>query len=538
MTKLMTYFFILNILICWLTHGVCQRCTLKNERGNTMDIKCFDEGIAFWQQRSKQTVLLLVPFYSFWPRYETRRAGCPIGLELIASELVGVDFNVIFIDACMSAYNQYTEQQDGTIRYGLTDEQLERVLDRFNPSIVGITSLFSNQADNVEHLAQLVKRVYPRAILIEGGSHASGDVDEVLKSPCVDMVVREEGLVTFRKLCCFLEAGISSRHNTKVLGVSYKDESGRVIHNRSRGFVPTFDGLAPRRLEIPLHPMYDTPEHTGGSRRRKNGRHAYILSSEGCPLKCDFCHIHIMAGNIRYYGLERFEREVAALKAAGVTELIVEDDMFFADIPRAMAVGEILKKHDIAWFEEGGLSMFKFMRPGQGLTHEFILDKLARTGCYRYYHAIESANAVSLTKSHKPHINAEQDVAEQIVRYTAKVGVEGVGGFMLGFKGNNGGFEETREDMERTVAYAKRLKQAGLTYVMLFIYTAIPGTNAYKYLKSVFPDLDLRTSHERSAFPVGGVSPAELTELRLKWMQEVNGSASMGVAEQTKNWGL
>lgn len=502
-----------------------------------MQVKLFDQGVAFWQDRGRLTAMLLSPFYSFWPRYETRRAGCPLGLELIASELVAKGFNVIFIDACMSAYNQYTEQQGGTIRYGLTDEQLERVLDNFNPDVVGITSLFSNQADNVEQVARLVKRVYPNTIIAEGGSHASGDVSEVLKSSWVDMVIREEGLATFPELCQSIEAQQSSRNFTFALGVSYKDKSGSVIHNISRPFIPVFDVLAPRRLEIPLHPMYDTLEHTGGSRRRKTGRHAYILSSEGCPLKCDFCHIHTMAGNIRYYSLERFEQEVAQLKTAGVNEIVVEDDMFFADIPRALAVGEILKNHGMVWFEEGGLSMFKFMKPGHGLTHELILDKLAETDCYRYYNAIESANGVSLKKSHKPDINAEQDVAEQIVRYTAKVGIEGVGGFMLGFKGNNG-FEESLEDMARTVAYAKRLKQAGLAYVMLFIYTAIPGTRVYKYLKTVFPELDLRTSHERSAFPVGGLTPEELTELRLQWMREVNGSACMGVAEQTKNWGL
>lgn len=503
-----------------------------------MQVQPFDEGVAFWQDRARLTVMLLVPFYSYWSRYETRRAGCPIGLELIASELVAKGFNVVFVDACLSAYNQFTQQEDGTIRYGLTDQQLERVLANFNPAVVGITSLFSNQASNVEQVARLVKRVYPTTIIVEGGSHASGDVDEVLKSSVVDMVVREEGLATFPELCQTLESKTSSRNFTTVLGVSYKTEGTIVMHNASRSFIPVFDVLAPRRLEITLHSMYDTPEHTGGSRRRKHGRHAYILSSEGCPLECDFCHIHIMAGNIRYYTLDRFEQEVAQLRVAGVNEVIVEDDMFFADIPRALAVGEILKKHGMVWCEEGGLSMFKFMKPGRGLTHELILDKLAQTDCYRYYHAIESANAASLTKSHKPHINAEQDVAEQIVRYTAKVGIEGVGGFMLGFKGNGGGFEETLEDMERTVAYAKRLKEAGLAYVMLFIYTAIPGTNVYRHLKSVFPELDLRTSHERSAFPVGGLSPAELTELRLKWMQEVNGSSSMGIAEQTKNWGL
>lgn len=128
-----------------------------------MQVESFEEGIAFWQDDGRLTVLLLVPFYSFWPRYETKRAGCPIGLELIASELVAQGFNVVFIDACMAAYNQLTPQPDRTVRYGLTDEQLKNVLARFNPSVVGITSLFSNQHSNVEATAQIARQVYPNA---------------------------------------------------------------------------------------------------------------------------------------------------------------------------------------------------------------------------------------------------------------------------------------------------------------------------------------------------------------------------------------
>jgi len=497
-----------------------------------MSVKIIPEGVIYNnEEESRLTVLLLVPFYSFFEKYETRRAGCPLGLELIAVELVAKGFNVIFIDACMAAYNQFTPQDDGSIRYGLTDQQLRKLLSQFNPDIVGITSLFSNQANNVARVAALTKEAYPKAIITEGGSNATGDIERVLEDPNVDMVIRKEGVVSFPELCYSLESNQSSRNFTPVLGVSYKDSIGKPVDNPGRGLLPDLDLLAPRRLEIPLHPMYDTPEHTGGSRHQKEGRLAYIMSSQGCPLKCDFCHIHIMAGNIRYYSLARFEQEVVLLKAAGVTELVVEDDMFFADMQRAMAICDILKKHSMSWFEEGGLSMFKFMKPGHNLTYKQVLNKLAESGCYRFYLAIESANPQSLIESHKPHINTRVEPAEEIVRYATNSGIEVVGGFMVGFQ------NESLQDMERTVEYAIKLKQVGLAYAMIFIVTAIPGTMAYNKFQSLFPDLDLRTSHERAAFPVGGLTPEELTKLRFQWMQEVNGDCMM-VAKETKNWGL
>lgn len=500
-----------------------------------MQVKLFEQGIIFRQDKNRLTAILLSPFYSFWPRFEIRRAGCPIGLELIASELVAKGFNVIFVDACMSAYGQYTRQEDGTIRYGLTNEQLQRVLAEFNPQVVGISSLFSNQCDNVETTAAIVRQVYPRAIIVEGGGHATGNLKEVLQSPNVDMVVRREGLVSFTKLCSSIEIGETTRSFTPIEGVSYKNEDGQLTENPNQPFIQNLDVLAPRNLEIPLHPMYKTPEHTGGSRYTQEGSLVYALTSEGCPHNCRFCQIPGIAGSIRYFSLEHFESDVARLQKAGVREVVIEDDMLFADVPRALQIAQILNKYGMKWFEEGGLSMFKFMKPGaHGLNYEKMLDCLAENGCYRFYLAIESANPQSLIMSHKSHINTQAEIAEDIVRKTASVGIQGVGGFILGFKGP--GHEETREDMERTVAYAKRLKEAGLAYVMLFLHTALVGTETYEYL---CPFLEKRfTSHERAGYPVGGLTTKQLTELRIQWMREVNGPTCMGVAEQTKNWGL
>lgn len=494
-----------------------------------MSIEIIPEGVIYKNTNEKRlTVLLLVPFYSFYERYETRRAGCPLGLEMVAAELVAKGFNVIYIETCMAGYNQLTPQADGTVRYGLTDSQLKEVLGRFNPDVVGITSLFSNQAGNVEQTAKIVREVYPYAIIAEGGGHATGAADEVLSTGSVDVVVRSEGMITFAE---FLECG---NNPFATMGISYRDKEGIVRHNPAREFCQDLDLLAPRLLEIPLHSMYATQEHTGGSRGTQLGRHAYIMTSLGCPGHCRFCMSDLMSGSkTRFFSLERVEENVRRLVKAKVKELIVEDDQLLADIPRATQVMDIFKKYNMIWFEEGGISMFKLMKPGHGLTYKDLIDKMLETGCYRFYLAIESTNSLSLRDSHKPVVNAQAELAEEIVRYIASKGIQAVGGFMIGFKSD--GHEETLEDMRRTVEYAKRLKRAGLAYVMLFIYTALPGTAVYPSLK---PYVNNYTSHERSAFPVGGLTLGELTELRLKWMKEINGDDCMNIAEETKNWGL
>ncbi len=57
--------------------------------------------------------------------------------------------------------------------------------------------MFSNQACNVERVTEIVREVYPESIIIEGGGHATGAVNEVLSSSLVDIVVRSEGFYNF-----------------------------------------------------------------------------------------------------------------------------------------------------------------------------------------------------------------------------------------------------------------------------------------------------------------------------------------------------
>jgi len=498
---------------------------------NSYHNEIIPEGVIYKSEKNRLAILLLVPFYSFYPKYETRRAGCPIGLEMIVAELVNKGFNVIFIDACMSKYNQFTKQINGTIRYGLTNQQLKKLLNKYNPDVVGITSLFSNQSKNTALVAKIVRDTYPNTIIIEGGGHATGAVNEVLSSGIVNIVVRSEGFITFTKLCTMLE---NNDDIYQLKGISYCNDCGELRHNPNEKFCQNLDSLAPRLLEIPLHPMYNTLEHTGGSRGTKKGRHVYVITSIGCPGHCKFCLSDLMTGRkTRFFGIKRIKNQIKQFVEAGVKEIIIEDDQFLADIPRAMKIMDIFKKNNVLWFEEGGISMFKLMKPGHNLAFKDIIDKMSSTGCYRFYLAIESANSKSLESSLKPSINTKLNKAKIIINYIASKNIEAVGGFMLGFK--NEEYEETGDEIRHTIEYAKKLKKAGLAHVMLFIYTALPGTVIFPFLKQFISNY---TSHERAGFTTGGYSPKKLAEKRLVWMKEINGGNSTNITQSTKNWGI
>ena len=512
----------------------------------------FEEGVVLsegnkdTEGKKRLSVLLLVPPYSFDPQYETRRVSAPLGLETIANELVQRGFNVTFIDAARAKYDQLMSKTSGEMKYGLTDEQIREVLEQFpETDIVGVTSMFSNQSQNVADTTKIIRELYPKALIVEGGAHATGAYEEVLsKDENVDVIVRRQGMITFAELCEKIEMAKKEQGEDPltvlqdIQGIAYRDQEQEVKCNLDRPFVKNLDELAPRLMSIELHPMYNTTEHTGGSRGTQEGRYAYIMTGYGCPGRCGFCTAEMMSGReIAQFSLERIEQEVKQLKDAGVNELIVEDDQFLADIPRALAIMEIFKKYQMKWFEEGGISMFRLMKPGKDYDYKTIIDKMAESGCYRFYLAIESANEESLKQSSKPDINTHQDEAEEIVGYIQSRSIQAVGGFMLGFK--SPGYEESLQDMEKTVAYAKKLKNAGLSFVMLFLYTGLPGARVYDYIRPMIEQAGTgHTSHEKAGFAVGGLSTQELTRKRLEWMIEVNGKEIMKKAEETLNWGV
>lgn len=512
----------------------------------------FEEGVVLsegnknTEGKKRLSVLLLVPPYSFDPQFETRRVSAPLGLETVVNELVQRGFNVTFIDAARAKYDQLTPKTSGEMRYGLTDEQIREVLEKFPEiDIVGVASMFSNQSQNVADTTKIIRELYPEALIVEGGAHATGAYEDVLlRDTNVDVIVRRQGMVTFAELCEKIEVAKKEQQEDSlttlpdIKGIAYRDQKQNIKCNPDRPFVKNLDELAPRLMSIELHPMYDTTEHTGGSRGTQEGRYAYIMTGYGCPGRCGFCTAEMMSGReIAQFSLERIEQEVKQLKDAGVNELIVEDDQFLVNIPRALAVMEIFKKYQMKWFEEGGISMFRLMKPGKGYDYKTIIDKMAESGCYRFYLAIESANEESLKQSSKPDINTHQDEAEEIVRYIQSRGIQAVGGFMLGFK--SPGYEESLQDMEKTVAYAKKLKEAGLSFVMLFLYTGLPGARVYDYIRPMIEQAGTgHTSHEKAGFAVGGLSTQELTRKRLEWMIEVNGKEIMKKAEETLNWGV
>ena len=74
----------------------------------------------------------------------------------------------------------------------------------FRPDMVGISSLFTMQEQNVIHLAKLVKEVDSRIRVVVGGAHPSALPEKLIKDENIDFVIMGEGEYRLLALICLL----------------------------------------------------------------------------------------------------------------------------------------------------------------------------------------------------------------------------------------------------------------------------------------------------------------------------------------------
>jgi len=521
-------------------------------------------------------------------RFEVmKRAGTPIGLLRIATAARSAGYELRIVDAPFAGWWQedlLLRAPDGDLwRYGLSDEQLEAAIADFEPDVVGIQCNYTVQWGNARALADLVKSIDPGLVVVAGGAHMSGDWANVLLDSPVDVVVRNEADRSFTALLHALTSpdvavdqvrGLAFRRQGALVNTDVQlcgsEKSAYISLN------PKHQDLAQRKEVMPLPDfgfldmsLYDLPFHSSGARSRPNGAWAQIFSTIGCNVKCDFCYIPMINGPWRAMGLDWFDEHLADIKRHGVTEVLIEDDHLLHDPLYALRVCELLKKHDLPWVEEGGLSLFNLlllhrgqalldsMTPQEqqhpnfrnviqalksGLTARQLIDAMADSGCYNIYLAVESANEESLENSNKPKINCLQQATIEVVGMFAERGIQVTGGFMLGFvnppeREGQAPYIESLGQIERTIDYAVRLMGAGMAYANPFIVTPIPGTPMWTFQRDyVVRHYDNGWSHEKATMATESWSAEDIERMRLRLMVKANGPERVQKMVQRGTW--
>jgi len=376
------------------------------------------------------------------------------------------------------------------------DLSLQQVVAEHPPDVVGITAT-TVQIESAWRVARELRQLTEARIVL-GGPHPTVLPAESVQRPEVDIVVRSEGELTWTDLCDHLENG---QPLDELPGITYQRE-GKVIHNPDRAVIKDVDVLP-----FPAYHLYrmDSYSNLQPTLDHIEGPSYPILSSRGCPYRCNYCS-QILPRGWRARSPESVVSEWRWLvKDLGAAEIGVLDDSFNIDRQRALEICDrIIAEglNHVPWIMINGIRA--------NLADETLLGRMREAGCIRTAFGVESGNQRILdTVIHK---QLTLDQVREAFKAAKAVGMETIGFFIIGLPG------ETEETMEDTIRFACELDPVVANFSMA---TPFPGTEMYDQVleqgRLLVHDWDEFAFFENRAQFETDEMPAELVER--KWRE-------------------
>lgn len=266
------------------------------------------------------------------PHSYGKKVGAPIGLGYIASTLLKDGHDVKIIDLMLTEKSK-------------TEGTFKRAIKKMMPDIVGITCNSAERFHSFD-LARWTKEIGNIKVVM-GGPHVTFTDNETLKNvPCLDIIVRNEGELTMKELCNKLEKRKSIKG---VKGISFKDAGGKIHINPQREFISNLDNLP-----FPARHLLEMNKYDLFLQIPSKPPVANLMTSRGCPFKCNFCSTTIMCGNkIRMRSAKNSvdEMEQVVSDYPFLEGLVIYDDTFTINKKRCIEICKEIKKRklDFRW---------------------------------------------------------------------------------------------------------------------------------------------------------------------------------------------
>jgi radical SAM superfamily enzyme YgiQ (UPF0313 family) len=326
--------------------------------------------------------------------------------------------------------------------------------------IVAITSL-TPQIYHALEVARLAKE--QGCITIMGGYHPTLDPQNVIENLNVDYIIRGEGEHTFKEIVEYLNGNNGQKSIKEIDGVSYKDKSGEIHHNKDRNLECNLDNFP-----LPRRDLLEGKSYTHMGTKMDN-----IETSRGCPYNCKFCCIVKMwkdsNQNISYRSksVSRIMKELYEINRRNDFIFFCEDN-FTVNVKRTKHVLD-------AMIQSGMNNAFNFSAQSRVDTlyrNQWLIDLLKRAGFKQIFLGIESIHQQSLNAMNKR--NTTPKMVREVVHLLRSKGISIFGGLIIGFPG------ETKTMVRQNIQFAKSLN---IDFVQFTPITAFPGTEFYEEMK-------------------------------------------------------
>ena len=408
-------------------------------------------------------ILLINPPQTFYRGSDPPAGNLPIGLMYLAAVLDSAGYKVEILDAFMTECPQ--ERSGETINVGMPFAQIKKEIENRKPDIVGVAGPFTSQIQNSVRVSNLAKEANPKILTVVGGPHVSIVPSEFLnEAKSVDIAVTGEGEYTMLDIARYFERKMQL---SDILGVAYR-ENGQIKVNEPRPLIENLD-----ELPYPAYHLVNM-EHYLTSKmgyRSFQVRAISMITSRGCPYNCCFCSVHLHMGrgfraHSADYVLKHIQFVVDKFK---VKNIFFEDDNLTFDLQRFEDIcdGLIQKKIKIGWETPNGVRADR-------LNLE-LLKKMKKSGCQSVFFGVESGDQQILDNVIGKSLDLNRVV--ETAKNARKIGLKTGGFYIIGFPG------EKKENMQRTVDFALKLKRDYDVGMHLFMATPSFGTRLYEECK-------------------------------------------------------
>jgi radical SAM superfamily enzyme YgiQ (UPF0313 family) len=312
-----------------------------------------------------------------------------------------------------------------------------------------------------------IKNKFPQVKVVMVGPHVSALAEEtLLLSDALDCIAIGEYEYTVLEWLAALDCGESLE---SISGLVWRKSKNDIRRNNPREFLKDLDDLPfvsevyKRFLNIndyfyshSLHPLvvFDT--------------------SRGCPHGCTFCvYPQTFSGHkMRYRSIDNVvdEFDYVAKELPQVKGIMLEDDTFIVDKKRVHHLAQRL-------IQKGNKISFAGNCRADASVDGGLLKDLRKAGARLFCVGFESGDDNLLGDMNKSSYNSGGNYFEKAQQFTCACKDAGIlihGCFILG------GPRETKQTMQATLDFARKLKPDTAQFLPLMVY---PGTEIYHQAK-------------------------------------------------------
>ncbi len=395
------------------------------------------------------------------PADSIRRLATPLGFLYIGAVLEN-DYQVKIIDStCDGYYNHYFSDDKKHITYGLSDEDLKKQIKNYNPDIVGVSCMFTSRTKDALRTCKLVKEINADVPVVLGGLQPSLFPGEMLASGYVDFIIIGEGEYRFNKLI----ESLNKEETPDFDGLAYL-ENGNCITKPMQSRIQDLDSIPlPARHLVDMEKYIEIGVPYAPFSRRD--RVEQILTSRGCPHRCNFCStVNYWGRQFRMRSVDNIISEVEELvNKYKIEEIQFADDNMTINKKHAMEFFTRLKDFDLSWCTPHGLM--------PATLDEKMINLMAQSGAYQITFAIESGSPRVLKEVIHKSVPPIERIKE-LVNIAHDNGIQVHSMFVTGLPG------ETKEEILTTLNYPFKV---GFDSASFFIANPLPGSELYDFCK-------------------------------------------------------